>query len=79
VIDSLGPSPIQPVVVARRLPAALKEAVRTALVKMADDPEARRRLAQGFIERFVPVDDGCYDPIRAMLGETEAAGFLTLR
>jgi phosphonate transport system substrate-binding protein len=79
VIDSLGPSPIQPVVVARRLPAALKEDLRTVLVEMADDPEARRRLAHGFVERFVPADDATYDPIRAMLAEAEAAGFLTLR
>jgi phosphonate transport system substrate-binding protein len=79
VIDSLGPSPIQPVVVARRLPAALKEDVRAALVEMAGDAEARRRLAAGFVERFVPADDATYDPIRAMLAEAEAAGFLTLR
>jgi phosphonate transport system substrate-binding protein len=79
VIDSLGPSPIQPVVVARRLPAALKEDVRGALVEMAGDPEARRRLAHGLVERFVPVGDAAYDPIRAMLAEAEAAGFLTLR
>ncbi|HEX5268829.1 MAG TPA: PhnD/SsuA/transferrin family substrate-binding protein [Gemmataceae bacterium] len=79
VIDSLGPSPIQPVVMARRLPAALKEEVRAVLVNMADDPEARRRLAHGFVERFAPADDATYDPIRAMLAEAEAAGFLTLR
>jgi phosphonate transport system substrate-binding protein len=79
VIDSLGPSPIQPVVVARRLPAGLKEDVRTVLVEMAADAEVRRRLAHDFIERFVLVDDATYDPIRAMLAEAEAAGFLTLR
>jgi phosphonate transport system substrate-binding protein len=78
VIASLGPSPIQPVVVARRLPAALKEDVRAVLLEMADDPEARRRLAHGFVERFVAAGDATYDPIRAMLAEAEAAGFLTL-
>jgi phosphonate transport system substrate-binding protein len=79
VIASLGPSPIQPVVVARRLPAALKEDVRAALVNMAGDPEVRRRLAHGFVARFVPVGDTSYDPIRAMRDEAEAADFLTLR
>ncbi len=79
VIASLGPSPIQPVVVARRLPAALKEDVRGVLIEMAGDAEARRRLAHGFVERFVPVEDATYDPIRAMLAEAEAADFLSLR
>jgi phosphonate transport system substrate-binding protein len=79
VIDSLGPSPIQPVVVACHLPAALKEDIRAVLVEMACDPEAQQWLARGFIERFVVADDATYDPIRAMLCEAEAAGFLTLR
>jgi phosphonate transport system substrate-binding protein len=79
VIDSLGPSPIQPVVVARHLPAALKGDLRAVLVEMAGYPGARQRLAHGFVERFVPVGDAAYDPIRAMLAEAEAADFLTLR
>jgi phosphonate transport system substrate-binding protein len=79
VIDCLGPSPIQPVVVARRLPAGLKADLRAVLVEMAGDTEARRRLAHGFIDRFVAVEDATYDAIRAMLAEAEAAGFLALR
>jgi phosphonate transport system substrate-binding protein len=79
VIDTLGPSTIQPVVAARHLPEELKAAMRTLLVRMENDPIAKVRLAQGFVERFVPVTDSTYDDIRAMLAAAEAAGFMTLR
>jgi hypothetical protein len=35
-------------------------------------------LAGGLIERFVPVDDGAYDDIRAMLATIRAAGWTSL-
>lgn len=79
VIDTLGPSPIQPVVAARRLPTALKGEIRAALLELAEDDEGREALAAGFIDRFVPVDDRSYDPIRAMLQAAEAADFLTIK
>lgn len=79
VIDTLGPSGIQPVVAASRLPAAEKAAARAALLALADDPAARRVLAHGFVERFAPVADADYDSIRAMLADCERAGFLELR
>jgi ABC-type phosphate/phosphonate transport system substrate-binding protein len=79
VIGSLGPSTIQPVAAASWLPGSVKSGIREALVGMADDPAARRHLARGLIERFVPVDDGSYDDLRRMRAECAAAGFLTLR
>lgn len=79
VIDTLGPSPIQPVVAARRLPRSLKHQIRAALVGLADHAAGRAALAHGFIERFVPVNDATYDPIRAMVHAAEAADFLTIR
>lgn len=79
VIDTLGPSPIQPVVAAGRLPKALKAGMREALVAMGDDPVGRAALAPGLIERFVAVEDRDYDPIRRMLAAAEDAGFTTLR
>lgn len=79
VIDALGPSTIQPVAADRRLPEALREAVRAALVGMGEDPAARGHLARGFVERFVTVDDARYDDIRAMRRACEEAEFLTLR
>jgi phosphonate transport system substrate-binding protein len=77
-IETLGPSTIQPVVAARHLPADLKLALRTVLLRMGDDPAARQELARGFVERFVPVTDRDYDDIREMLATAEDAGFLTL-
>src|SRR5262245_23563571 len=41
VIETLGPSTIQPVVVARRLPCPVKSKLRRALLSLADDPAAR--------------------------------------
>jgi hypothetical protein len=46
---------------------------------MGDDPEARARLARGFIERFVPVTDEDYNDVRAMLVAAEEASFLSLK
>ncbi len=67
VIDTLGPSSIQPVVIAAGAPSSLKRAIRDALLAMADDEEGRAGLAHGMVERFVAVSDGDYDDIRAML------------
>jgi phosphonate transport system substrate-binding protein len=67
VIDTLGPSTIQPVVASARLPDSIKADVRAVLIGMGDDPAARARLAHGLMERFVLVADSTYDDIRTML------------
>lgn len=72
VIDSLGPSTIQPVIVARRLPAPLRADLQSVLLEMGSDHEARAVLARGFIDRFVPVTDDTYDDIRAMRDVAES-------
>lgn len=74
VIESLGPSTIQPVTVARRLPWRLRRGIRRALLAMGGDPRAREGLALGLVERFVPVDDVSYQDIRAMRDVADAAG-----
>jgi ABC-type phosphate/phosphonate transport system substrate-binding protein len=79
VVDSLGPSTIQPVAVSRRVPEELRTAIQGVLLSIADDPAIRERLASGLVERFVSVDARSYDDIRAMLEACEAAGFLELR
>jgi phosphonate transport system substrate-binding protein len=79
VIDSLGPSSIQPVVAARQVPPAMRAAVRDVLLAMGDDPYMAPTLAQGFVRRFAAVTDATYDDIREMLAAAEAAGFMTLR
>ncbi len=77
-IEVLGPSPIQPVVAATRLPAELKRELSAALLLMNADPRAKEGLGSGLVERFVEVHDSHYDPIRRMLEAAEQAGFMTL-
>jgi phosphonate transport system substrate-binding protein len=78
IIDTLGPSPIQPVVAARRLPPALKARLRQAMLELADTDEGREALAAGLIERLVPMNDRSYEPIRTMLQAAEDAGFMKI-
>jgi phosphonate transport system substrate-binding protein len=78
VVGSFGPSTIQPVVAASRLPGRLKDQVRELLVGLADDPTARPALDHGLIDRFTPVDAAAYDDIRAMLAIIENAGWTSL-
>jgi phosphonate transport system substrate-binding protein len=79
IIDTLGPSTIQPVVIASSAPASLKADVRAALLAMADDPDARQFLARWSIKRFVTVIDSDYDDIREMQRAAQRAEFLTIR
>ena len=79
VIDSLGPSTIQPIAVSRRVPADLRTAIGQVVTTMHEDPGQRARLALGFVERWVPVTASSYDDIRAMRDACEAAGFMQLR
>jgi phosphonate transport system substrate-binding protein len=78
VIGAFGPSTIQPVVAASRLPARLKHQVRDLLVGLGGDPAARPVLAYGLIDRFDPIGDAAYDDIRAMLATIETAGWTSL-
>jgi phosphonate transport system substrate-binding protein len=79
VIESLGPSSIQPVTVARRLPEGLRREIQKALLEMGDHPEGRRGLHLGLVRRFVPADEGTYADIGEMVAACEAAGFMELR
>jgi len=79
VIDTLGPSTIQPVVAARTLPDGLKADLQAVLLTMHNDPAARAPLSHGLVERFASVTDATYDDIRRMLAAAESANFLTLR
>lgn len=74
VIDVLGPSSIQPVVVRSNLPTQLKQTIQNALVTMPPHPT----FADAQIERFVRVDDYQYDDIRAMVEAAENANFWRL-
>jgi phosphonate transport system substrate-binding protein len=79
VVESLGPSPIQPLAAARRLPQSLKEDIRASLVEVGREPEARDHLDRAFVDRFVAVEDASYDDLRRMAQACREANFLTLR
>lgn len=79
VIESFGPSTIQPVAVSKRVPSELRAAIRDVLVTLHEDQRVRVRLADGLVERLVPVGPSHYDDIRRMLDACEAAAFLVLR
>ena len=73
ILDSFGPSTIQPLVVARRLPERLRAELLSVLLEMSEDRAVQAALAQGFIQRFVPVSDSSYDDIREMMRRGQAA------
>jgi phosphonate transport system substrate-binding protein len=79
VIDTLGPSTIQPVVASRRLPRRLRAELRAFLLDLANDPVARPHLDRAQVQGFAAVNDASYDDIRTMLAAAEAADFLALR
>jgi phosphonate transport system substrate-binding protein len=79
VVETVGPGPIPPVVVARGLPDGDKARLREVFLSMHDDGDGQAILREGLIARFVTVSDADYDPIRAMVRRAETAGFLILR
>jgi ABC-type phosphate/phosphonate transport system substrate-binding protein len=79
VVDAFGPSTIQPVVAAARLPEQTKTSVRDMLLELADHQDARAALRHGFVERFMAIHDMAYDDIRAMQAGVQAGGYTTLR
>lgn len=78
VVDVMGPSTIQPVIAASRLPASLKGELRQVFLEMGRDPAAREHLKQGLVDRFVAVMDSDYDEIRMMLDTAEQVGYRAL-
>ena len=79
VIGSLGPSPIQPVVVRRNFSRRGKEKVRAALVNLVKRRDCRDSMSRALVARFVPVDDSTYNPVRIMRDVAHAAGLAVLR
>jgi phosphonate transport system substrate-binding protein len=79
VIDSLGPSTVQPVVVVSWLEEGLKAELRSILLELTADPAALTVLADRLVERFVSITDEDYDDLRRMRAACVAAGLPTLR
>jgi phosphonate transport system substrate-binding protein len=79
VIDTLGPSTIQPVAVSKRLPDDMRQHILRIMLSLHEDPAVRRCLHRGLISHFVPVGPKDYDDVRLMLQDCEAANFLTIQ
>jgi phosphonate transport system substrate-binding protein len=78
VIDSLGPSTIQPIVAASWLEEGLKADLRSVLLEMNTDPAARTVMARRLVQGFTAVTDEDYDDLRRMRAACVAAGLATL-
>ena len=71
VIQTFGPSPIPPWVVATRVPESTRRRLRTLFLQMSEDPEGRPILDRGGLVRFTSSRDNDYDPIRRMARAAE--------
>ena len=69
ILTTLGPSPIPPLVISRRLDPALRESIRDLILSMHQDRVGSRLLKRGKIRRFQDVKDSDYDVIREMAQE----------
>jgi len=64
VIATIGPNPIPPVIVQKRLPAGLRAELRQRLLTLHHDPTGRALLAQAHMLRFAEVRDADYESLR---------------
>ena len=71
LIETLGPSPMPPWVMARSLPVRLRVALQSALLTIHLDAEGSRALQGWGISHFAAVDDADYDSIRRMASDAE--------
>lgn len=74
VIGSAGPLAMPPVVASGRLPTAVAERLRQALLDMHTTAGGRAALAAAGLERFAPVADEDYDPIRVVWQAVQGSG-----
>jgi phosphonate transport system substrate-binding protein len=59
-----------PLVASAHLASALKEQLRELLLSMHQDPRGEAILAELLIDRFIPIEEQLYNPIRRMLAES---------
>jgi len=79
IIETLGPSPIQPIAISKRIDSSLRRRIVETLKAFHGDEEGRRTLALGMVDRFVEVAPSDYDETRRMLQACEDANFLQIR
>jgi phosphonate transport system substrate-binding protein len=66
VVETFGPSTIQPIVASLRLPADTRHAIHEALLAINGEPEVRGELAAGMMGGIASIADGHYNDIRRM-------------
>jgi phosphonate transport system substrate-binding protein len=78
VIDTLGPSTIQPLAASRRLDAAIRRDLQATLAELHLAEAGRALLDRALIDRFMPMSDRDYDDLRAMRALCEQSGVTRL-
>jgi len=73
VVETLGPSPIPPLVIKTSVPQELREKIRSLLLELHHSERGRRILELGQLRRFASVTDSDYDPVRRMAELAELA------
>jgi phosphonate transport system substrate-binding protein len=71
IVESFGPRPSPPWVVAPTVPGELRAALRGALLAMSSDARGRAILTSGMASSFAAVMDADYDPIRRVARESD--------
>jgi phosphonate transport system substrate-binding protein len=73
IIDTFGPSPIQPLAAGAHVSTSLKSQVKNVLLEMSKDRAMKPALARALVDRFEPVSDATYNAIREMRALADAA------
>ncbi|HEY1266120.1 MAG TPA: PhnD/SsuA/transferrin family substrate-binding protein [Candidatus Binatia bacterium] len=66
VVGTLGPSPVPPWAISKKVPAETRATIRAELLAMHERKEGQAILARGRLTRFAAVLDGDYNAIREM-------------
>ena len=75
VIETIGPSPIPPWVISKKLPDSFRSEIRQTLLDLHLSAPGQAVLESAQIARFVCADDRDYDPIRRMARNAAAVLF----
>ncbi len=67
IIETIGPSPMPPIVIGAHVEENIRAQLREALLMMHEKAEGRAILARAHMARFAAVCDAEYDAIREML------------
>lgn len=79
IIDSLGPSTIQPIAISKRIEPELRQRIVDTILRLHETPDGRKALDAGLVDHFTPVTDESYDDIRQMVDVCQSAGFMEIR